>query len=178
MATCKTLHTIGYEGADIRDFVATLKASGIDKLLDVRDVTTSRRPGFSKNQLAAALASEGIDYAHLKGLGDPKPGRLAARAGDIPGFRRIYAAHLATDVAQADLLAASREAVSGKACLMCYEREPTDCHRSIVADKISIGTGVAVSHLGVRDGIHRARQTARKGPRPGQSAAARWAETR
>lgn len=178
MTKTKTLYTIGYEGADIRDFVATLKTSGVERLLDVRDVTTSRRPGFSKNQLAAALEAEGIGYVHLRGLGDPKPGREAARAGDIAAFRRIYAAHLATASAQADLSAASREATAASACLMCYEREPTDCHRAIVADIISVGTGAVVFHLGVRDGIHRKRQAARKGSRAGQGAAARGAEAR
>ncbi|MCA3248442.1 MAG: DUF488 domain-containing protein [Azospirillum sp.] len=174
----RLLYTIGYENANIVDFIATLTAAGVDKLLDVREVTTSRRPGFSKNQLAAALALAGVGYVHLKGLGDPKLGREAARAGDMLSFRKIYAAHLATAPAQAALFDACQEAISANTCLMCYERDPSGCHRSIVADKIASGTGVVVSHIGVRDGINRTRQKKGTSARSGQGASARGAEAR
>ncbi len=75
------VYTIGYEGTDIDRFVATLKAVGVRRLADVRALALSRKKGFSKRSLAARLKAEGIDHIHLVGLGDPKTGREAARAG-------------------------------------------------------------------------------------------------
>src|SRR5438270_13202478 len=88
------IFTIGYEGAALQDFVATLQHSCIQRLLDVRQLAQSRRRGFSKNALAAALAEVGISYTHLPQLGDPKPGREAARRGDIAAFQSIFEDHL------------------------------------------------------------------------------------
>jgi uncharacterized protein (DUF488 family) len=69
------LYTIGYEGADIDRFIATLKAVEVTVVADVRAVALSRKRGFSKTALRARLAAEGIAYVHLVELGDPKPGR-------------------------------------------------------------------------------------------------------
>jgi uncharacterized protein (DUF488 family) len=75
------LFTIGYEGATIDEFIAILFDWDIEHLIDVRDFPTSRKKGFSKNLLAESLNNYGIEYTHLKGLGDPKEGGNAARAG-------------------------------------------------------------------------------------------------
>src|SRR5688572_434272 len=104
-----TLYTIGYEGAALSDFVATLHVARIKHVMAVRQVPQSRRPGFSKNVLAAALALEGIGYSHWKQLGDPKPGREAARQGRMEEFREIFEAHLALPQSQEALQQASRE---------------------------------------------------------------------
>lgn len=129
--------TVGYEGTDIDRFVRTLKAAGVQQLADVRAVAVSRKPGFSKKKLAARLAEEGIDYLHFVALGDPKPGRDAARAGDFDGFMEIYGAHILTAEAQ-DALRGLTEAVQGApTCLMCFERDPATCHRTIVAREVS-----------------------------------------
>ena len=74
-----TLFTIGYEKARQADVVATLAAAGVKTLIDVRDRPISRRPGFSKRQLAAALEEAGIDYVGLRALGTPPEGRMAGR---------------------------------------------------------------------------------------------------
>ena len=71
------------------DLFASLKANRVKLLIDVRDVPISRKPGFSKTSLAQGLADAGIGYLHLKGLGDPKPGRIAAREGRFSDFCRI-----------------------------------------------------------------------------------------
>src|ERR1700761_5078071 len=94
------IYTIGYENASIEDFVATLTAAGIRRIIDVRDIPLSRKKGFSKNALQAILETFDIAYIHLKGLGDPKPGRDAARAGDYSAFRRIFTEHMRSEVAQ------------------------------------------------------------------------------
>ena len=96
----RSLFTIGYEGASIADFVATLRAVNVDVLIDVRDVPISRKPGFSKRVLAQRLGDVGIEYVHLRDLGDPKPGRDAARRGDFKEFERIFREHLEREKSQ------------------------------------------------------------------------------
>lgn len=147
------LATIGYEGSSLQDFVATLKAAQVRRLLDVRELPISRRPGFAKRALSAAMDEAGIEYVHLKGLGDPKEGREAARRSDFDEFHRVFTSHMATEAAQLDLVRAAAYVVDGGACLMCYERNHTQCHRKLVADAISAKMTVSVRHIGVRDGI-------------------------
>lgn len=132
----KNIYTIGYEGTDIERFVLTLVNVGIDLIADVRAVPISRKRGFSKNILAEKLRQHDIDYIHFKALGDPKPGRDAAKAGNFSEFRRIYKAHLSTKEAQADLKRVAAVAAVKNVCLLCFEREPEACHRSLVAANI------------------------------------------
>ena len=140
------VYTIGYEGTDIERFVETLKVVGIKVLADVRAVTLSRKKGFSKNLLRARLEGEGIAYLHYGALGDPKPGREAARAGHYQEFKKIYEVHLRDTEAQlalANLVTVVRNAPS---CLLCFERDPRVCHRTIVAEKLS-ANGVEIFEL-------------------------------
>lgn len=141
------LFTIGYEGSDIGTVLAALGRAGVTTLVDVRDAPVSRKPGFSKKALQAALAGAGIAYVHLRWLGNPKPGRDAGRAGDIATYHRIYRARLETPEAQAELAAAARIAADGGACLMCYERDPALCHRTILAEKLRAAHGYAIENL-------------------------------
>ena len=145
--------TIGYEGASLEDFLATLKRAGVLQLVDIRDFPGSRRKGFSKNALREALEAEGIGYEHLKGLGDPKAGRIAARAGRFEEFVAIFSAHMKTKIALADLKKAADLVTRTSACLLCYERDNRTCHRNIVSKKISAMTGLTVRNLGVRHGL-------------------------
>lgn len=147
------LATIGYEGASVQDFFETLRQAGVETLIDVRQVPISRRPGYSKTRLREALEAEGIRYVHLVGLGDPKDGRDAARQGRFAEFKRIFTRHLKTDKAQADLGIAAGLAETNRACLLCYERQPEFCHRSMVADALAHRIGVEVRHLGVKAGL-------------------------
>jgi len=147
-----TLTTIGYEAATLLDFIASLRAANVSRLIDVRELAISRRPGFAKKALSAALEEAGIDYVHLRGLGDPKEGRAAARAGDDARFRRVFAIHMRTEAAQTDLKKAAALVAEGGACLMCFERDHTGCHRSIVAAAISATVQATILHLGVRTG--------------------------
>jgi uncharacterized protein (DUF488 family) len=158
MKTKRTaLVTIGYEAAELSDFVATLRQAGVCCLIDVRELPISRRKGFAKQALSAALGRAGINYVHLRGLGDPKEGRNAARAGDYVRFKRVFARHMMSVTAQADLRKAAELVSQGGACLMCYERDHAACHRSIVAKAISDITAVTICHLGVREGVGRLR---------------------
>lgn len=143
----KRLYTIGYEGAEFGDFIATLQLIGIKKIIDVRDFPLSRKRGFSKTSLASSLAERGITYVHLKALGDPKTGRDAAKRGDFVAFRRIYNEHIKGRAAQEALQQAGAEASTAMSSLLCYERAHENCHRSIVADALSKSKNFAVHHI-------------------------------
>ena len=97
------LATIGYEGCTIDGVVGRLRDASIELLIDVRAVAQSRKPGFSKRQLAAALDEAGIGYVHLQGLGTPKAGRLAVRAGHPERMEVIFREHMTSDRARAEL---------------------------------------------------------------------------
>ncbi len=131
-----TIFTIGYEGTDIERFVQTLKIVGIEVLADVRAVALSRKKGFSKNALKNRLAEEGIEYLHFVALGDPKPGREAARAGKYDQFQKIYNSHLATTAAQVAFSELAGTVTTNVTCLLCFERDPKVCHRSIISKKL------------------------------------------
>ena len=151
-AELNKIYTLGYEGANVVDFIATLKRAGISLLLDVRQLPQSRRPGFSKRVLSEALKEAGIGYRHMRQLGDPKPGRDAARRGDMAEFRSIFGAHLASEEAQIAIRDAATVSQEEAVALMCYERAPKDCHRSIVAERIRDIVSVEIVHLGVHPG--------------------------
>lgn len=130
------LFTIGYEGVTQSEFVAELRRAGVARVIDVRALPLSRRPGFSKTPLRAALSEAGIGYVHLKALGTPPEGREAARRGRIADLERIYAGQLALPEALA-AAAQLRDLVAEKAsALLCYEREPAGCHRSMLIREV------------------------------------------
>lgn len=132
--TAKRIFTIGYEGSTQAEFIAALKAAGVARVIDVRAVPLSRKPGFSKNVLAASLADAGIGYVHLKALGTPPEGREAARKGKHEVMERVYAAQLDTPEAgiqAAQMIAFAEEKPSA---LLCFEREPGQCHRSLLRE--------------------------------------------
>jgi uncharacterized protein (DUF488 family) len=141
--------TIGYEGSTVERFVQRLTEAGVETLVDVRDLPLSRKKGFSKNQLRELVESAGIRYLHLKALGDPKEGRLAARAGEHARFVRIFSTHLKTDLAQSALSDLATLVASTKACLMCFERCHTTCHRKIVVEQLAEIANIKVRHISV-----------------------------
>ena len=148
MAKAKKLFTIGYEQTPQKAVLDELEQAGVKLLVDVRAVTSSRRPGFSKNQLAASLDERGIAYLHLSGLGTPKEGRLAARRGDLAKLFDVYQKHLATPQAREELDELSALARSGtRLCLLCYERDHRHCHRQWIAELVHERTGAEVEHL-------------------------------
>ena len=143
------LLTIGYEGTTSDEVLALLRASGVKLLIDVRAVAASRKPGFSKTKLAAGLQEAGIGYLHLQGLGTPKEGRQAVRSGQPRKMEAIYAEHMKSDRAQAELAHAIELARTERCCLLCFERDHNTCHRRLVAEAIAGVTGQPVTHLAV-----------------------------
>ncbi len=143
----RELLTIGYEGCTIDQVLTELRAARVSLLIDVRAVPISRKPGFSKRQLAAGLDELGIAYVHLQGLGTPKPGRDAVRAGNPERMEPIFLDHMRSDRAQVELGQARQLARSRRACLLCFERDPMTCHRRLVAEMIAGVTGQPIVHL-------------------------------
>ncbi|HSQ98751.1 MAG TPA: DUF488 domain-containing protein [Sphingomicrobium sp.] len=131
------IFTIGYEGTTVGEFIGALQEAGVERVIDVRALPLSRRPGFSKSPLRAALAQAGIDYVHLKALGTPADGRAAARAGRHADLERIYAGQLELPeamVQSAQMLELARERPSA---LLCMEREPAHCHRTLLLGAVA-----------------------------------------
>jgi len=126
--------TIGYEGATVDEVLAALKAAGVEQVADVRAVAASRRPGFSKTSLTANLAEAGIGYRHLRSLGTPKPGRDAAKKGDRVTLERVYAGQLELPEAQAAAAALRAMVEERPTALLCFERDPAMCHRTLLID--------------------------------------------
>jgi uncharacterized protein (DUF488 family) len=141
------LRTIGYEAATQAAVIGCLKRAGVEVLIDVRAIASSRRAGFSKTVLAASLAEAGIDYVHLLALGTPKAGRQAVRAGRIAEMEQIYEAHLAEPLAQLQLAEALDIARERPAALLCYEADAMHCHRRIVAGRLEQAASFEVEDL-------------------------------
>lgn len=125
------LYSIGYEQARQPAVLDELRQARIDVLVDVRAVAASRRPGFSKRQIAAALDEAGMSYVHLQKLGTPAEGREAARAGDYDRLWRIFDKHMRSEPARRELDELAGLIKTGKRiCVMCYCRDARHCHRS------------------------------------------------
>jgi uncharacterized protein (DUF488 family) len=131
------IFTIGYEGTTVAEFLSALQKAGVERVIDVRALPLSRRPGFPKTPLRLALEEAGIEYVHLKALGTPSEGRTAARAGRHEDMKRVYAGQLELPEAiaqSAQMLALAAEKPSA---LLCMEREPQHCHRTLLLQSVA-----------------------------------------
>jgi uncharacterized protein (DUF488 family) len=143
--TLTHVSTIGYEGASVEELVTILKAAKTTLLLDVRELPISRKRGFAKTALRDALAKAGIAYRHERALGSPKAVRHRLREdGDVARYWKDFHAHLAMQHSLLDELATT---LTGRVTLLCYERDPKECHRSAVAAELASRLGLAVTDL-------------------------------
>jgi uncharacterized protein (DUF488 family) len=141
------IYTVGYEGLALEEFLLQLRRARVKTIVDVRDVPLSRKRGFSKTALAAALDRAGIQYLHVRSLGCPKAIRNKYRANrDWGAYTVAFLKHLrmqATAVAElADLCE------SCTAALLCYEADAGFCHRTYVARAAAAISGGSVFHIG------------------------------
>lgn len=134
------LFTIGHSTRSLEDFVALLKAHGVDTLVDVRTVPRSRRnPQFNRETLPESLRAEGIGYRHVAGLGgfrQPRPD--SPNAGWRNQSFRGYADYMQTPAFAAELDALIAAAAQARQALMCAEAVPWRCHRSLIADALLV----------------------------------------
>lgn len=144
----RPLFTIGYEQAKQAAVLNELKRAKIELLVDTRAFAASRRPGFSKRQLAASLEEAGVAYIHLQKLGTPAEGRAAARGGDTDALWRIYDKHIRKPEPQRELDELIALIKSGKRiALLCYCRDPKTCHRSRIVANVRKRMSVKVADL-------------------------------
>jgi uncharacterized protein (DUF488 family) len=136
------IYTIGYEGATVEALLSALNTAGVRRVIDVRALPLSRRPGFSKTPLWGALKEAGIDYVHLKALGTPKRGRDAAKKGDVATLTAVYNEQLALPEAQAAAVRMLELAAERPSALLCFERDPCHCHRTLLLDAVHDGIEV------------------------------------
>ena len=140
--------TIGYQGATVPTVLDALREAKVELLVDIRAVASSRRPGFAKTALAANVATIGVEYLHLRGLGTPAEGRAAARAGKHAEMRRIFLSHLTTQAAQTQLSTLEALVRNGtRVCLLCFEADAEHCHRTLVANALTKRLRVEIVHL-------------------------------
>jgi len=142
------LLTIGYEGLKIDDFVVRLKQFNVSRLIDIREIPLSRKPGFSKDKLIERLKKEKIEYLHIKELGSPSDMRNKLKSNlDYMNFFEEYDKYLSQNI---EIIEGVNQFISdGINCIMCFERFPDKCHRSVVASKIKefIGNGLQIRHI-------------------------------
>jgi uncharacterized protein (DUF488 family) len=155
-----TLRTIGVYGFDRDSFLAALSGAGVDLLLDVRQrrgVRGSEYAWANAQRLQAALDDAGIGYSHLKELAPTTEMRQLQyaedeRRGEGKRSRTVlapaYAARYTQEVLdQIDLEPVVRWIGSSKPALLCVERDPEACHRSLVAERLSRAYGFDVDDL-------------------------------
>lgn len=128
--------SVGYEHyRSVEDFARLLANSGVERLVDVRELPISRRRGFAKSALAAALAEEEVEYIHLRSMGNPKEFRDLYKSGKVAEGRAGYEqllAHERTDELR-ELAATVQEK---RSALMCVEAEEDVCHRQVIFEAL------------------------------------------
>ena len=141
------LFTVGYEGRSLDEFLGELEAAGVTRLVDVRELPLSRRRGFSKTALGEALSEVGIEYVHVCALGNPKPNCECYWSGDVEGGAVVYRKHL-NNGSRPVLLELSESLADGSACLMCFERDHSECHRDVIVEALGeLHPKLTVNHL-------------------------------
>ncbi|MER7721971.1 DUF488 family protein [Streptomyces flaveolus] len=141
------LWSVGYEGRDIGSFVAALVDARIDTVADVRLTPISRKPGFSKTRLSEALNAAGIEYMHLRSLGNPKDNRAPFWEGRLTEGRARFAAMLRSESAVADLSRLADYARTSRVAVLCFEEDAERCHRTVVLEEVRRRCDVTVTSL-------------------------------
>lgn len=143
--------TVGHSTRPIEDFLDVLASFGITTLADIRTVRRSRRnPQFGADALSPALTAAGIDDAPIPELGGLRRARPdSPNAGWRNASFRGYADHMLTDTFEVGLRALRALAGSGRVAMMCAEAVPWRCHRSLVADALTVRGAEVVHIMGV-----------------------------
>ena len=140
------IYTIGYEGKTIDEFLRVLEKTKISIVIDVRENPNSRKKGFSKKILSENLNDNGIQYRHIAELGTPKDIRVEYQtSGNIERLLDQYRIYLAENPEHINTL---MDAIGNDtACLLCFEKLPTQCHRLVISEYLYLNKGMAINHL-------------------------------
>jgi len=143
-----TVLTVGHSTRKLDGFIALLKAHGVTRVVDVRTVPRSRHnPQFNRDTLPQALAGAGIEYTHMKGLGGLRHTRKdSPNTGWRNASFRGYADYMLTPEFEENLNALIELARGERVAIMCAEAVPWRCHRSLIADALTV-RGVVVEHI-------------------------------
>ncbi|MEU2314514.1 DUF488 family protein, N3 subclade [Streptomyces albidoflavus] len=141
------LWSAGYEGRDIDSFVSSLLDNRIDVVADVRLTPISRKKGFSKTRLGQALAEAGIEYIHLRSLGNPKDNRAPFWEGRLDVGRARFRGVLRSEEAQTDLERLAEHARQSRVAVLCFEKDESRCHRQVVLETVRKRAAVPVIPL-------------------------------
>ncbi len=131
------LVSIGYEGRSVDDLVAELQQQGVDVLVDVRLTPLSRKPGLSKLRLSQHLAAAGIEYLHLRALGNPKHNREPFRQGRVADGCRFFEGLLGTPETRSALATIASLTTTQTVAVLCFERDHDRCHRQVVTSRVA-----------------------------------------
>lgn len=139
------IFSVGYEGKSVAAFLDTLRKNGINVVVDVRELPLSRKKGFSKTQLQKLLSEVGIEYVAEKRLGNPYRKMLKARELSWDGFKILFENYLRSNIDAVEKVVEMNH--SRNVCLLCYEKDHKNCHRSVISDVIEKDFGIHVIHL-------------------------------
>lgn len=147
-----TLWTIGHSTRPIAELLELLRAHEIVLLVDVRTVPRSRHnPQFNTDALAKSLAEVGMRYQHSAQLGGlRKPKKDSVNTGWRNESFRGYADYMQTEEFRGALDRLMADSRSQRTVIMCAEAVPWRCHRSLIADMLTI-RGWTVQHIMNRD---------------------------
>ncbi|MGI8792301.1 MAG: DUF488 domain-containing protein [Acidimicrobiales bacterium] len=130
------IYSVGYEGFTVDSLAERLATAGVTVLVDVRLNAISRRPGFSRRALEAAMREAGIEYIHERDLGNPRDNRDAFRKGDGAAGRARMRSLLKNGGGFAlDRLV--NLAQDARVAVMCVERDRHRCHRDVVTEMVT-----------------------------------------
>jgi uncharacterized protein (DUF488 family) len=142
------LLTIGHSTRTSEAFTEMLQAHGVDRLIDVRTIPRSRHnPQFNRDVLPESLRHAGIAYTHMEGLGGLRRARPdSPNTGWRNASFRGFADYMQTSEFQAALEILIKAAERDRVAIMCSEAVPWRCHRSLIADALTV-RGIAVQHI-------------------------------
>jgi len=149
-ATSTWVGSVGYERyRSVEDFACLLSRAGVERLIDVRELPISRRRGFAKTALAAALAEQGIEYLHLRGMGNPKEFRDLYKSGRVDEGRAGYEQLLTEDRVD-DLRELAGALHEKRSALMCVEHDEAVCHRQLILAALQdqVGLDLEINRIG------------------------------
>jgi uncharacterized protein (DUF488 family) len=136
--------SVGYEKhRESAEFARILREVGVERLVDVRELPISRRRGYAKTALGETLAAVGIEYVHMRNLGNPKEYRDLYKSGKVEEGRELYTAYLQGEQREAlELLASILP--EKRTALMCVENDASVCHRAVILESLVSELGLAL----------------------------------
>jgi uncharacterized protein (DUF488 family) len=138
------IYTVGHSNHPFDKFLSLLNTNGITAIADVRSQPFSRRfPQFNKERLSASLREHGIAYVFLgKELGARSTDESCYEHGQVQ-YQRLAATSLFKQGVERVLTGAGKFRVA----LMCAEKEPLDCHRTLLVSRALEERNASIAHI-------------------------------